>query len=260
MNPSSTLRLRSLTAALAVAWACLGIFLSVAALNLPEGAAGHPFIDTRLGGAALVAWVHPMAIGTGLEEGDRIVELNGEPYAAGPALPADSLRSGVPNRYGFRKSNGEWLELDLYPVPARELRTPFTMLLHVVMICVAGVYLITGGAVWWLKPGRSGAWALLLFCSAMAVQLSLTMHSDSTLWSWSRLMINIPLMGATAFHLFTTYPIEPEWIVRYRRTRAIPYAIAFSLLAWIALEEAMGMASPWVGDFAFFYGIGLMLF
>jgi signal transduction histidine kinase len=259
MNPTSTLRWRSLTAALAVAWALLGIFLSVAALNVPEGAAGHPFIDTRLGGVALVVWVHPSAVGTGIETGDGVVELNGEPYAAGPALPANSLRSGVPNRYGFRKHDGEWLELELYPVPARELRTPFTTLLHAVMICVAIVYLITGGAVWWLKPGRPGAWALLLFCSAMAVQLSLTMHSDSILWAWPRLMLNIPLMGATAFHLFTTYPIEPDWIVRHRRIQLLPYSAALLLAAMGLLNGPLGIAPELAWGLSFLFTVSLFV-
>ncbi len=259
MNPSSTLRWRSLTAALAVAWALLGIFLSVAALNVPEGEAGHPFIDTRMGGAAVVAWVHPAAVGAGIERGDRIVELNGEPYAAGPALPARSFRSGVPNRYGFETRNGEWLELDLYPVPARELRTPFTMLLHVVMICVAFVYLITGGAVWWLKPGRPGAWALLLFCSAMGVQLSLTMHTDSILWAGPRLMVNVPLMGATAFHLFTTYPIEPDWIVRHRRLQLLPYSVAALLAAMGLLQGPLRIAPELAWGLAFVFAVSLFV-
>ena len=259
MNPTSTLRWRSLTAALAVAWALLGLILSVAALNVPEGAAGHPFTDTRLGGTALVDWVHPSAVGTGIERGDRVVELNGEPYAAGPALPANSLRSGVPNHYGFAKSNGERVELDLYPVPARELRTPLTTLLHVVMICVAIVYLIIGGAVWWLKPGSSGAWALLLFCSAMAVQLSLTMHSDSIIWAWPRLMLNLPLMGATAFHLFTTFPIEPDWIVRHRRVQLLPYSAALLLAAMGLLHGPLGIAPEFAWGLSFLFTVSLLV-
>ncbi|MFN2115405.1 MAG: hypothetical protein ACK2T6_06795, partial [Anaerolineae bacterium] len=59
--------------------------------------------------------------------------------------------------------------------------------------------------------------------------------------SWQRVMMNLPFIGATTFHLFTTYPIEPGWIVRHRRIQLLPYAAAFGLCALMALEEPLGL-------------------
>ena len=75
----------------------------------------------------------------------------------------------------------------------------------------------------------------------VAVQLATTMHSVSILWAWSRMTINTPLMGATAFHLFTTYPLEPGWVVRHRRIQLLPYAAAFLLIAAGLLEGPLGL-------------------
>ena len=59
---------------------------------------------------------------------------------------------------------------------------------------------------------EADAWALLLFCCAMSTQLSLTLGTDFLAWGWPRLAFNAPLVGATTFHLFTSYPIEPDWV------------------------------------------------
>ena len=49
------------------------------------------------------------------------------------------------------------------------------------------------------------------------------------------------LIGATVFHLFTTYPIEPGWVVRHRRAQLLPYAAALCLAAFSLSERV----SPW---------------
>ena len=82
MNPTSTLRFRTLTAGLAVAWAVLAIVLSAAGLVAPEGNFQAPFNDSRLGGYAVVESLHPSAVASGLEVGDRLLEVDGTPYAA----------------------------------------------------------------------------------------------------------------------------------------------------------------------------------
>ena len=48
-------------------------------------------------------------------------------------------------------------------------------------------------------------------------------QTDFITWGWPRLRVNAPLIGATTFHLFTTYPIEPDWVVRHRRIQWLPY-------------------------------------
>ena len=73
MNPTSTLRVRRYSAALAMAWALLAILLSIAALRIPEGALCDPFADARLGGFAVIERVAPSAAAAGVEVGDRVL-------------------------------------------------------------------------------------------------------------------------------------------------------------------------------------------
>ena len=121
------------------------------------------------------------------------------------------------------------------------------------------IYLVTGGAVWWMRPDRAGAWALLLFCSTMSVQLATVIQSDYIAWSFPRLMVNLPLIGATTFHLFTSYPIEPDWIVRHRRIQVLPY-LAAVVLGWFAIADHMlGMRAGIGSSLALAYTLGLFV-
>jgi signal transduction histidine kinase len=224
MNPTSTLHLRRTTAALAVAWALVAIVLSLAALRVPEGALDHPFADSRLGGVAVIMWLAPEAAGSAASVGDRLLEINGEPYLKVVQRGKAGLREGLANEYLLEKRDGTRLSVSLAPVPAARPRTPLSTTLHVLLILVAVIYLATGGVVWWLRPGRAGAWS-----------------------------VNTPLMGATAFHLFTTYPIEPGWIVRKRRLQLVPYAAAFLLILMGVLARPLGLPSglSWMVSFLF---------
>ena len=139
------------------------------------------------------------------------------------------------------------------------MRSPTESLFHALLIGVAIVYLVTGGAVWWMRPDRAGAWALLLFCSTMAVQLATVIQTDDIAWSFSRLMINLPLIGATTFHLFTSYPIEPDWIVRHRRIQLLPYLAAI-VLGWFAIwDHSLGMRAGTGSALALAYTLALFV-
>ncbi|MBW2363266.1 MAG: hypothetical protein JRG84_20405, partial [Deltaproteobacteria bacterium] len=256
MNPTSTLRLRTFTAGLAGAWAVLAIILSAAALISPEERLQAPFNDSRLGGVAVIERLHPSAAGSGLELGDRLLEVDGAPYQAfsfsGGRLVAPDA-SGRAITYLVEKRDGRRVTATAMPVPASEMRTRMGVAFHFLLLCVAIIYMVTAGIVWWVKPGRSGAWALVLFASTMAVQLATTLHADSILWADMRVAVNVPLMGASIFHLFTTYPLEPAWVVRHHRVHTVPYAAAVALIALVLLAEPLGFspALPWALSFLF---------
>jgi two-component system NtrC family sensor kinase len=253
MNPTSTLRLRRFTAALAVGWALLAMVLSAASFQVPEKALHPPFFDTRLAGSALVEWPTPEAAAAGVEVGDRILAVDGQPYQWNAQTAHENMREGVPLTYLIEKRDGRKLTVRLAPVRAADMRTPFYIAVHLLLLLVAGVYMAAGGAVWWLRPGKAGAWALLLFCSTMATQLATTVNSDAMLWSSTRILVNTPLMGATVFHLFTTYPIEPTWVVRHRRVQLLPYAAAALLIFAGLLARPLDLppALPWAAGFLF---------
>src|SRR3989442_8975688 len=96
---------------------------------------------------------------------------------------------------------GRRIDVPLAPAPIAWALTPTLTALHALMVLAAAFYLVIGGAAWWLKSDRSEAWALLLFCCTMAAQLA-TMPQTNLIWSgWLRMLVNVPLIGATTFHL-----------------------------------------------------------
>jgi two-component system NtrC family sensor kinase len=241
MNASSTLRVRRAIAFVFVCWALLAIVTSVAALRTTDGRLYHPFTDTRVGHRAVVQSVAPDAQESAAAPGDIIISVNGEPYNAALRRGSDWLEAGVPNTYLLEKPDGRRIEVELDPEPIQWALTPLMMVFQALLVLVASIYLATGGIAWWFKPDRSEAWALLLFCCTMATQLALTLNTDFITWGWPRAVINGPFIGATTFHLFTTYPIEPDWIVRHRRIQLLPYGAAIGLAALSFGEGAIGL-------------------
>src|SRR5262249_21746028 len=150
--------------------------------------------------------VSPSAQGSGAEPGDVILEMNGRPYYEVLRAGTGQLDPAHPNVYLLEKKDGRQIEVTLAPEPIAWTQTPAVTALHALMVLAAALYLVTGAAVWWLKPERTEAWTLLLFCSTMATQLATYPQTNLIPLGWPRMLINAPLIGATTFHLFTTYP------------------------------------------------------
>jgi len=255
MNPTSTRRLRRATATLALGWATLGLVLSLGALRDPSGLLTHPFDTIRTDKTIIIEAATGAASDSPIERGDELVAVNGVPFLWALRRGMDWLQAGVPNTYLIEKPDGRRIAVDLAPVPISELGNAGVTAAHILVLLVAAIYLVIGGSVWWLKPDRAEAWALALFCSAMSVQLATNTQTDFIALSWQRMLINLPLIGATTFHLFTTYPIEPAWIVRHRRIRSLPYAAAFGLAALGLSEEALGLPAGSMMSLSFVFTI-----
>ena len=173
---------------------------------LAPDALSHPFSDSRLGGRAVIESLAPSAAGTGASPGDFVLEVNGVSYLLQQRQGNDWLRAGVPNVYLLEKRDGRASRSRCRRFRAPRCALPAESMFHALLLVVAMIYLVTGGAVWWMRPDRAGAWALLLFCSTMAVQLATVIQTDDIRVVVPRLMFNLPLIGATTFHLFTSYP------------------------------------------------------
>jgi signal transduction histidine kinase len=241
MNPPSTLRVRRTVAVVFVGWAVFALVASAWLFTATGDRLYHPFSDTQIGASAVIQDLAPAAQGSAAERGDVIVEVNGEPYGEVLRRGGDWLRAGVHNAYLLEKRDGTLVVVELAPEPMAWLLTSSALLLHGLLVAVALIYLATGAAAWWVKPDRTEAWAFLLFCCAMAVQLSTTIGTELIPSGWPRLAINAPLIGATLFYLATIYPIEPDWIVRYRRIQLVPYGLAVGLMALFFGESALGL-------------------
>jgi signal transduction histidine kinase len=241
MNPWSTLGVRRAVAALFLVWAVGAIVLSLAALRAPGDRLYHPFTHTRIATTSLIDELSPRAQESEAEPGDLILRMNGRPFYEAVRAGTGDLDPTRPNTYLIEKRDGRRVAVSLLPEPVAWVQTGSQSALHGLMVVGAAMYLLTGAAAWWLKPDRSESWALLLFCSTMATQLSTFPQTNLIPLGWPRFLLNAPLIGATTFHLLTTYPIEPGWVVRHRRVQLLPYGAALAL-AFVALfERSLGL-------------------
>ncbi len=257
MNPSATLRLRQGTAALAVAWAGAALALSLSAQVLSSPALHEPLRTTVLAGDVNVYRASPQAAAAGVERGDRLLAVDGVPVLRWlRTAESERLRPGIPNTYRIEKRDGPVLELALRPEPAPTVPT-LALPLYLALLAVGLAYLLVGIVVWRLRPARADSHALLLFCAAMAAQLFSSVESYRAWYGPERLLVNLPFLGATIFHLFTIHPFEPPWVVRHPRVRWLPYAGAALLGLGVLSANRAGLSMAFTSQVNFHYAMTL---
>ena len=242
MHSPTSLRERRIIAALFALWALVsigvatGIFLAPTAEYLH-----HPFVDTRLGSKPVISALAPGARQGEAAIGDVVLEMNGRPFGELLRASPVGLNTGSPNTYLLEKPNGERVSVRLTPEPLGWAITPELRLQLALLILVGVVYLLAGGAAFWRKPDRSEAWALFLFCCAMASQITSAVSTDLLPWGWIRVAVDTPLVAATACHLFAVYPVEARWLSRNPRLLWIPYIFGGGLAGFSLLGVFLDM-------------------
>jgi len=255
MDSDTTRRIRQLTGTGSAMWALLAIALSTFSLISPRPGPQLPVRTSIIAGVAVVHAMSESAAAAGVEEGDQLLSIDGIP--AIQSLWSPSLEMGVVDSYRFHKPDGSILTASLEPVRAGDVEQTSDVLLHLGLLLDSALYLAVGLAVWWTRPANAASWAMLLYCSTMSVLLSTAIRADLIPWAPTRVLATLPFLGATTFHLFTTYPIEPRWIRRRRRIRLIPYLIATAILFGVVSQSAMGIPPNWIAATAFIFGIGV---
>ncbi|MFP6639576.1 MAG: ATP-binding protein, partial [Myxococcota bacterium] len=193
----------------------------------------------------------------GIEPGDRIIAIDGVPLFRLGWERFRYMEAAGLSEYEIKKPDGSLLRVELAPVLQTDAIWSFETMVHVALLFISLLYVVVGLAVWWNNPGTARAWALLLFCSSMSVLLATGLRAEVVPWSITQLMATLPFMGATTFHLFTTYPIEPTWIVRYRRIRAVPYFLALGISVAVMIQNQLGPLAYFMSDAAFLYWVGV---
>ena len=257
MNPSATLRFRRWTAFGFIAWACLALLHNVLAHYVWPPAPEWPLEVAGVGGIYIVQGTGPEAEAAGIRAGDRLLALDGNPVGGWHSRGRLALEEGRTNRYTIEKPDGQRREIELYPQPPGASEGPVSRVLELALLGVGIIYLAIGMAVWRARPERVEAWALLLFCSTMATSLFTAVRADNIPWAFPRIVLNGPLLGATAFHLFTTYPFEPLWVVRHRRIQALPYAVAAVVAVLFFAQLPLGLPPRLAPALSFLCGVGM---
>jgi signal transduction histidine kinase len=247
-------RFRRGTALAAVAWAGLALLLAVGGQLNARAPLYPPLQTSGTGGIVIVYWVHETAAAAGVEIGDRVLAVDGRPINTWFRQRGwENLEASVPVSYSLETKDGTPHEVALEPVPRDETDARMFVPLFGATLAVGIAYLGLGLLVWRLRPDRSESWAFLLFCSVMATQMFGSVHTYDALWGYERMLLNLPFIGATTFHLFTTFPSEPPWMLRVPRARTVVYSLA-GLVAFAAvLESALGasVTGPATASFAF---------
>ena len=259
MNPSHTLRLRRVTSAIAVAWVLFSFLAGLGAKLHNRGEPSPPFTWVGFGGVVLVAYAPEASAASGVRIGDRLLAIDGtaiDEWTRFRARPP--LRTDQTNRYHLEHRDGMRYSVELSPVAQRSERRA-AALIGAATTLLGAIYFAIGFGVWWLKRDRAESWALLLFCSSMAALLFCggSVTSPSVYYiDW----LTTPFLGATTFHLFTTYPIEPAWIMHHRRSRLLPYAAATVLAVLLLLRDPLGLPTGSLNATVSLFTIGLMTF
>ncbi|MEB2344712.1 MAG: GAF domain-containing sensor histidine kinase [Deltaproteobacteria bacterium] len=240
MNRNATLRFRRVTALLALGWALLALGFAVAERVVGREDLVPPLL---VGGAASEPWrisaVSAEAAAAGVRPGDRLLAIDGLPVERALLEPG-RLRPGATNRYRIRRARDEGiLEVALPPVAPDRLVPAALAVVQVALPLIGLVYLLVGAVVWRLRPDRGETWALFLFCCAMGAQLLLPPRPRGS--PWLLYWLNLPVVGAATFQLFTSYPSEPPWVVRQPWVRSLPFVLALPIGLLAASEGALGL-------------------
>jgi len=238
MGPGARTRFRRWTALLAIAWALASLVVGIQA---KLDARQRPLLPFSFSSAAGVHVVNELCEGVelgGIEPRDRLISVGGVPAGEWLRRGMPGLEIGRAVEVRVLKSNGRQLTTTVPAISPDRALYPFARLAMIVIPFVGLIYLVIGLGVWLLKPDRRESWVFLLFCAVTSSLLTLVGSALGLVWLFTG--ITIPFVGATAFHLFTTYPIEPAWVVRHPQLRGAVYALAGVL-------AALMIARPWLG-------------
>ena len=257
MGPGARSRFRRWTASLAILWALVSFVVGLQAKLESRGQPSLPFSFSTAAGVHVVNELCSDSAERGLSPRDRLIAIDGL------SIP-DWMRAGMPvgavgSEHAVRvlKRDGRELDLRLRAVRYEDAQLPMYQIAMLAIPFVGVVYLVIGLGVWLLKPDRRESWVFLLFCAATSALLTLVGPAPGLVWLC--VALTIPWVGATTFHLFTTYPIEPAWIVRHPQVRVAVYACAAALSALSATRISLGLSNDATDRIATGFTVALAL-
>ncbi|MCP3985564.1 MAG: GAF domain-containing protein [bacterium] len=237
-----------------MAWALLAFVFAVwGQLSTPR-TVDPPLHTSSIGSAAIINDVSEEARALGIREGDRVLEVDGLVVQQWYRERGwDRVVSGKPVTYRIETGAGV-INVSLQPRARRSAYQSFTIPIFAALAVAGSAYLLLGLFVWRARSDQAESWAFLLFSCAMATAMFGAVNTYDAPLGYERMVINMPLIGASMFHLFTIYPLEPQWVSRRHRLRLAPYLMALAVAVALILERPLGIPPGWLA--ALSYGAG----
>jgi signal transduction histidine kinase len=257
VSPLATQRLRRATALAVVVWALAALVLALWGQIATSHALEPPIRTSHLGGMVLVSAATPEGTALGVERGNRVLSVDGVPIDEWYRVRGwQRMSPDAELRYRLEGAGGRVFEVALRPVLRRSFYEQLLVPTFAAVSLVGLAFLFMGVLVWRLKPDRAESWAFLLFSGCMATGLFSSVLTYDAPAGYERMLTNLPLIGATALHLFTVFPSEPPWVARHRGLRLVPYAVAAGVAALVGLERFAGLRIPFLQPAAFALALG----
>ena len=230
-----------MTAVLAIAWAVAALFLSIWGQIGGQRLIDPPIHTTSVGGSVLVNETTAAAEAKGIREGQQVLAVDGVPIQVWYRQRGwEQIRADTPITYRVQTTSGI-RDIELQPRSRRSPFQNFTAPIFAALALAGGVYLFIGIFVWRLRKHQGESWAFLLFSCAMATALFSAVNTYDAPAGYERMVMNLPLIGATMFHLFTLFPLEPQWVSRRHRLRLVPYLVALAVAVAVLLERPLNL-------------------
>jgi signal transduction histidine kinase len=183
----------------------------------------HP--DGTVSGMQRASWEGPAA---GLRPGDRIVSVDGQPLDDGRPLARWLAAHQAGEEVTFGVLSGGTGETSWVKLKLRHFTTGDILATFVLPYGIGVIYLLLGAIVYFVK--RAYGPALAMSVSVVAAVYYTTTFDAHTGFTFSRLWVSYPLLGALSIHLFSVFParrprVHRLWVL------AIPYTIAAGIIA-----------------------------
>lgn len=241
---------------LAIVALALGLIASIGSLRL----VGQPFAGFRFEPTLTISaqndtsWSGPRS---GLATYDRLLSANGEPLETPEELSqlVRELPVGTPITYEFlREGKVQTAVVETQRFTFKDFVSSFLP-----MILAGVLYLVVGGAAFWMRPSNSAAQAHLGMTIAVGLFLTLTGDFDTTQWFTRAYLVVLWLMGSSFLHLALVFPEPKRFLFKRPWLAYLSYVPALlGALVWNLTFDHAGHAASPDGVNAYLAGIDMM--
>ena len=212
-------------------------------------------------GVHVVGEVGDQGAKSGLQIGDRILEVNGKEYDTYLTLNAARIWDiGKANSYLIERKGAELV----VEVPNEPLGFKSTFNLSGYPFIAGFCYILIGTIVFLMKPNQRGSWIFICFASVLGLLITFLFKSSvlRPFWLENIIIFVWCFLGATFFHLALSFPEERKILIRLPWIQTTPYAISIIIFVAIRLNATAMLNAPpfWLNILLTYLAAGVLFF